>query len=1268
MAEARTSLRTTMDRRTAGRAWSALGLVLLLTAARAAAADAAGSSGAPAPDLARQTDDEARAKSAGCTSSRCHAGIEPMHSSRSVRLGCVDCHGGDASAADKEKAHVRPRFPDAWPSSANPERTYTLLNHEDPAFVRFVNPGDLRAAPMTCGPAGCHPSEVLRVSKSMMTTGAMLWGAALYNNGALPLKDYRFGESYDALGRPRRLYSIPPPTPEETRAKGILPFLDPLPRFEITQPGNVLRVFERGGRFTPEVGLPLREEEPGRPDPRLSTRGFGTLLRTDPVFLGLQKTRLLDPMLSFLGTNDHPGDYRSSGCTACHVVYANDRDPLHSGPYARFGNRGHGASDDPTQPREQSGHPLRHSLTRSIPSSTCMVCHMHQGASFVNAYYGTMWWDQETDGERMYPREPASRRPGERRTLLDANPEEAALRGLWSDPEFLAEVSALNPELSGTQFADYHGHGWVFRNVYRQDRQGRLLDASGQVVPFDAPDRFRRAVHLQDIHLEKGMHCVDCHFEQDVHGDGLLYGEARNAIEIDCVDCHGTARRRATLTTSGPASSEGHPLTAYSTPSGRRRFRREGDRVLQRSMLDPDREWEIVQVLDTLDPASPHYNERSRLAKTVRRDGKTWGDLPQDEEELAHANGSMTCYACHSAFVTSCFGCHVPMRANEKAPLLHDDGRMLRNWTSYNPQVLRDDFYMLARDGTVTGRRVAPVRSSSAVVVSSQNQNRSWIYYQQQTVSAEGYSGQVFNTHAPHSVRSRETKACTDCHLSAAGDNNATMAQLLGLGTKAVNFLGRYAWVALGSDGVEAVEVTELGEPQAVIGSRLHALAYPDRFAEHEARGSALREGHHHAARDARSIAVRGEYLYTADGPGGLMVYDIANIENKDFSERIVTAPVSPLGQSTRVRTAWATAVASPSTLAIDPARARLPENEEQPIHPFYGYLYVTDRQEGLIVVGAGTLLDGDPLNNFLARAATFNPEGALGGASNLTLAGHFAYVLCDRGLVVVSLDDPLAPRLTGEVREPALKGPRAAMVQFRYLFLTDSEGLKVLDVTHPDRPVPVAGATVPLEDARGLYVSRTTAFVAAGRRGLAIIDVEQPERPRLLQAFDAGGVIDDAHDVKIAMTNTSLFAYVADGRNGVRVVQLTSPKDTPGHYGFAPPLAPRLIATYPTHGPALAVAEGLDRDRAVDETGHQLAVFGRRGARPFTREEMERLYLRDGAPFTVTDRPPGPPRPFALPAPPPPRAEPGLRRPPVRKPPASARREAADADRGACP
>ena len=127
------------------------------------------------------------------------------------------------------------------------------------------------------------------------------------------------------------------------------------------------------------------------------------------------------------------------------------------------------------------------------------------------------------------------------------------------------------------------------------------------------------------------------------------------------------------------------------------------------------------------------------------------------------------------------------------------------------------------------------------------------------------------------------------------------------------------------------------------------------------------------------------------------------------------------------------------------------------------------------------------------------------------------------------------------------------------------------------------------------------------------IVDVERPEHPRVDQIFNADGEVNDARDVKLGMTNASAFAYVADGKNGLRIVQLFAPNDTPNYLGFSPRPTPKLIATYRTKGPALAVSKGIDRDRAVDEDGNQLAVFNRRGSRPFTRPEMERLYLRGG-------------------------------------------------------
>jgi hypothetical protein len=311
----------------------------------------------------------------------------------------------------------------------------------------------------------------------------------------------------------------------------------------------------------------------------------------------------------------------------------------------------------------------------------------------------------------------------------------------------------------------------------------------------------------------------------------------------------------------------------------------------------------------------------------------------------------------------------------------------------------------------------------------------------------------------------------------------------------------------------------------------------------------------------------------------------------------------------------------------VDPVRSQRPENNEQPIAPVYGYIYFTDKYEGLILVGAGTLLDGDPTNNFLKRALTYNPQGLLNGANNITLTGNYAYITCDAGVVIVDLTDPMHPKIASTVGAPFLKMPRAIAIQFRYAFVADSEGVKVLDVTIPEKAHPVATGVVKLDDVRDIYLARTYAYLAAGKNGLVVLDIEKPEFPRTLLIYNASGQINDAYAVRLAMTNASSFAYVADGKNGLRVLQMTSPDRTPGNYGYSPVPSPELIATYRTHGPAIALSKALDRDRAVDESGNQIAVFGRRGARPFNLEEMRRLYLRNGELYTVSDSPPTSPR-----------------------------------------
>ena len=222
-----------------------------------------------------------------------------------MNLGCVDCHGGNVGinagsatpgsteyAAAQRDAHVPPRHPKVWRdqknhdrlSSANPERSYTLLNDESPEFIRFINPGDLRVARATCG--SCHVNEVGQVERSLMTTSAMLWGGAAYNNGIVPAKHYITRRVLHApTVVPQKLNTVPPPTAEE-QAKGVLPFLVPLPPLERrAAAGSVARLRARRshrplGRVRgrqPETRAVPRS--PGKPDMKFGTRGLGTDLR-----------------------------------------------------------------------------------------------------------------------------------------------------------------------------------------------------------------------------------------------------------------------------------------------------------------------------------------------------------------------------------------------------------------------------------------------------------------------------------------------------------------------------------------------------------------------------------------------------------------------------------------------------------------------------------------------------------------------------------------------------------------------------------------------------------------------------------------------------------------------------------------------------------------------------------------------------------------------------------------------------------------------------
>ena len=112
----------------------------------------------------------------------------------------------------------------------------------------------------------CHGEIIRNVDHSMMNHGAMLWGAALYNNGAYPAEELSVRPGLRRGWRAASPRSITRRSRLKTRSvHGILPFIEPLPRFNLSNPGNILRIFEKGGEKQLQLGLPTSEEPPGKP-------------------------------------------------------------------------------------------------------------------------------------------------------------------------------------------------------------------------------------------------------------------------------------------------------------------------------------------------------------------------------------------------------------------------------------------------------------------------------------------------------------------------------------------------------------------------------------------------------------------------------------------------------------------------------------------------------------------------------------------------------------------------------------------------------------------------------------------------------------------------------------------------------------------------------------------------------------------------------------------------------------------------------------------
>jgi hypothetical protein len=204
----------------------------------------------------------------------------------------------------------------------------------------------------------------------------------------------------------------------------------------------------------------------------------------------------------------------------------------------------------------------------------------------------------------------------------------------------------------------------------------------------------------------------------------------------------------------------------------------------------------------------------------------------------------------------------------------------------------------------------------------------------------------------------------------------------------------------------------------------------------------------------ATCVAISGHYAYLAHGDGGLLVVDIADPTNPQWTS----------GYDTSGRINGLTVSGN------------------------YGYVTVGD--SGLQVIDISDA-------SHLHRVAAYDTGGR---ATSVVASGKQIYVAVEGiGLEIISISDPVNPRHmavypTGDdsVSGVAMSGTNAYVV-------TRIAGLQVIDVTNPATPQRLGGYAASPESPLGnlLAVAGNYAYVSRGAAGLEVIDISVAATPR---------------------------------------------------------------------------------------------------------------------------------------------------------------------------
>ncbi len=495
----------------------------------------------------------------GCLS--CHEGIEDFTDGPMMETikamgedygdpgGCVICHGGDPTATTKEAAHKgAPRD----------------LIEAAGAQMFYPDPGSLWITQYTCGQ--CHEGYVERLEKALMNTEAGKLQGNFWSWGVQKDMKVVWG-NYD-------LEDEDGPEP----AVGTDAYLTYMTKMVAAHPDQ----FPSALTQVPDVDVGAIADHPNLAGITYSRQ---QCQRCHVGVTGREKR----------------GDYRGSGCSACHVPYSNE---------------GFYEGGDPTINKDQPGHVLVHRMqaTRKskvtvngmtysgIPTESCNTCH-NRGKRIGVSYQGIMEFPYGSPYDTMGAKQP----PLHTKQYLF----------IKDDLHHQLESRPGNPR-GGLLCQDCH----------------TSIDMHGDGNIFGTT--------LAQVEIE----CTDCHGTPDKFPWELPLGFGEEFQQTLGQTPRGLAEELPDYMFFATEYDleDGYLLTARGNPFGN--VVKRGDGVVLHSASGLDFE---IPVLKQIRLEDAWRNLQAKVAMM----------------SVAKHMDSLECYACHADWVPQCYGCHITVDYSE---------------------------------------------------------------------------------------------------------------------------------------------------------------------------------------------------------------------------------------------------------------------------------------------------------------------------------------------------------------------------------------------------------------------------------------------------------------------------------------------------------------------------------------------------------------------------------------------------------------------------